>query len=150
MSLHPQNHQNQYAEEDSFTNEFDAETIPDEEFNQQNLLKERDGYVSWPNAKNTNEGPNINLHFLKKRFSNPEEKHFFYDKIRKKKKTELCKNWELYKDCYFKNECSFAHGIEDLRQNSNLHTYRTKECKSFNENMICPFGARCNYKHIIL
>ena len=148
MSMHPQN---QYNEEDSFTNEIDGETIPDEEFNQHNLLKERDGYISWPNARNANngEGPNINLHFMKKRFSNPEEKHFFYDKIKKKKKTELCKNWEMYKDCFYGDECCFAHGMADLRQTTNLPTYRTKECKTFNESMTCPFGTRCNYKHII-
>lgn len=134
-------------EEDSIDYDIEGDTIPDEEFNQQNSLKNRDAYISWPNKQSS--GPNINLHFLKKRFSNPEEKHFFYDKIRKKKKTELCKNWEIYKDCFYKDECCFAHGIEELRQNNNLPTYRTKECKSFNETMTCPFGARCNYKHII-
>ena len=36
-------------------------------------------------------------------------------KIRTKKKTELCKNWELYHNCFYGNECSFAHGIDELR-----------------------------------
>ena len=145
MSLHPPNQTN---EDDSFTNEVE-DTIPDEEFNQEKLLKERSWYTSCPNARIPNrEGPNINLHIMRKRFSNPEEKHFFYDKIKKKKKTELCKNWELYKDCFYKEECCFAHGIEELRQTISLPTYRTKECKTFNESMTCPFGTRCNYKHI--
>ena len=101
--------------------------------------------LSWPNPKI---GPNINLHFFKKRFSNQEEKNFFFDKIKKKKKTELCKNWEIYHDCYYKDECCFAHGIEELRQNISVPSYKTKECKAFLETKFCPFGSRCNYRHI--
>ena len=78
-----------------------------------------------------------------------EEKHFIHEKIKIKKKTELCKNWELYNDCYFKDECSFAHGIEELRTNNNLCGYKTKICKSFTEKSYCSFGQRCTYKHII-
>ena len=136
--------------EESFTND-NTETIPDEEFTKERSKKFRDKLISWPNSKNpTQIGPNINLHFAKKRFSNHEEKNYFFNKIKKKKKTELCKNWELYHDCFYKDECSFAHGIEELRQNLSLPSYKTKECKTFQETKICAFGARCNYRHIFM
>ena len=104
--------------------------------------------ISWPNSKNQI-GPNINWHFQKKRYSNEQERTFFFDKIKKKKKTELCKNFELYHDCFYKDECSFAHGVEELRQNCELPKYKAKICKSFTENSVCNFGPRCNYLHII-
>ena len=129
--------------EESYTND-NTDTIPDEEFSSK---KFRNKLISWPNSQN---GPNINLHFNKKRFSNQEERNYFYNKIKKKKKTELCKNWELYHDCFFKDECSFAHGIEELRQNLAIPSYKTKECKSFQETKVCPFGARCSYRHIFM
>lgn len=136
--------------EESFTYD-NTETIPDEEFTQERNKKFRDKLISWPNSKNSNQiGPNINLHFAKKRFSNQEEKNYFFNKIKKKKKTELCKNWELYHDCFYKDECSFAHGIEELRQNLSLPSYKTKECKTFQETKICAFGTRCNYRHIFM
>ena len=81
--------------------------------------------ISWPNSKNQI-GPNINWHFQKKRYSNEQERTFFFDKIKKKKKTELCKNFELYHDCFYKDECSFAHGVEELRQNCELPKYKAK------------------------
>ena len=132
--------------EESFTND-NTETIPDEEFSKGTSKKFRNKLISWPNSQN---GPNINLRFNKKRFSNQEERNYFYNKIKKKKKTELCKNWELYHDCFFKDECSFAHGIEELRQNLAIPSYKTKECKSFQDTKVCPFGARCSYRHIFM
>lgn len=140
------------ALEESFTND-NTETIPDEEFSLEKKRKKfRDKLISWPNSRNQNPeiGPNINLHFEKKRFSNQEEKNYFFNKIKKKKKTELCKNWELYHDCFYKDECSFAHGIEELRQNISIPFYKTKECKTFVESKICNFGARCNYRHVFM
>ena len=130
--------------EESFTND-NTETIHDEEFSKK--TRPRNKLISWPNSQN---GQNINLHFSKKRFSNQEERTYFYNKIKKKKKTELCKNWELYHDCFFKDECSFAHGIEELRQNLATPAYKTKECKSFQETLACPFGARCSYRHVFM
>ena len=98
---------------DSSINNENVETIPDEEFEKQ-FQKQREKLISWPNSKNQI-GPNINWHFQKKRYSNEQERTFFFDKIKKKKKTELCKNFELYHDCFYKDECSFAHGVEELR-----------------------------------
>lgn len=123
-----------------------SETTEEESFRGR-YCKSRSECASWPNEKT---GPNINLQFDKKKFTNQEEKNFFFDKIKKKKKTELCKNWEIYHDCFYKDECCFAHGIEELRQNISLPAYKTKECKAFLETSICPFGIRCNYRHVFL
>ena len=108
---------------DSSIDNENVETIPDEEFEKQ-FQKQREKLISWPNSKNQI-GPNINWHFQKKRYSNEQERTFFFDKIKKKKKTELCKNFELYHDCFYKDE-SFAHGVEELRQNCELPKYKAK------------------------
>ena len=97
-----------------------------------NLFQEsRDKFPSYTNDEQ--KGPNINLKIQHKRYKNQEEKNFFFVKIKKKKKTELCKTYEVYHDCYYKDECCFAHGIEELRDNSNFSSYKTKICKNFQE-----------------
>ena len=124
---------------------FDEETIPDEDFNKTKKIRSK--LMSCPNVEKR--GPNINLKINCKRYSNQKEKEFFYEKIKRKKKTELCKNYELYHDCYFKDECSFAHGIDELRDNIIFPSYKTKICKCFQENKVCNFGIRCTYRHFI-
>lgn len=125
---------------------FDDETIPDEDFNKNSQIK-RLKLNSCPNIEQ--KGPNINLKINHKRYSNQKEKELFFEKIKKKKKTELCKNYELYHDCYYGNNCSFAHGIDELRDNIILPKYKTKLCKNFIENKTCNFGIRCSYQHKI-
>ena len=110
------------------------------------MLKRRN---SFPNVLSPHRGPNINLKIFHKRYSNQKEKEMFFEKIKRKKKTELCKNYELYKDCYYGDNCSFAHGIDELRENALLPSYKTKLCKSFEENNVCNFGIRCSYQHKI-
>ena len=132
--------------EDCFSDKsFDEETIPDEDFDK--TKKRRSKLFSCPNVEQ--KGPNINLKINHKRYSNQKEKEFFFEKIKRKKKTELCKNYELYHDCYYKDECCFAHGIEELRDNIISPSYKTKLCKSFQENKVCNFGIRCSYRHNI-
>ncbi len=133
--------------EDLFSNKsFDEETIPDEDFNKTNN-KKRSKLKSCPNIEH--KGPNINLKINQKRYSNQKEKEFFFEKIKRKKKTELCKNYELYHDCYFGDNCCFAHGLDELRDNILSPSYKTKMCKSFIENKTCNFGIRCSYQHKI-
>ena len=132
--------------------ESEEETIPDEDYNLTGRKKKavNSWHVGVSNRpKLNNEGPNINLKYFKKTYDTEEEKHFITKKIRTKKKTELCKNWEIYHDCYFKNECSFAHGIEELRNDTPVTGNKNKLCKSFQEKGFCPFGKRCNYRHAI-
>ena len=127
-------------------NSFDEDTIPDEDFNTTNNIK-RSKLKSCPNAEN--KGPNINLKIHHKRYSNQKEKELFFEKIKRKKKTELCKNYELYHDCYYGDNCCFAHGIEELRDTILVPSYKTKICKNFLEAKVCNFGIRCSYHHKI-
>ena len=133
--------------EDNMSNlSFDDDTVPDEDFNKKGT-KKRSKLNSCPNVEH--KGPNINLKIEHKRFSNQKEKEFFFEKIKRKKKTELCKNYELYHDCYYGDTCCFAHGIDELRDNILQPSYKTKMCKSFMENKTCNFGIRCSYQHKI-
>lgn len=141
----PQKKEKEIIEEDNISEtSIDEETIPDEDFN----YKQRNKIMSCPNVENQR-GPNINLKINHKRYSNQKEKEFFLEKIKRKKKTELCKNYELYHACFYNNDCCFAHGIEELRDNFIQPSYKTKNCKSYIENKICNFGIRCSYKHTI-
>jgi hypothetical protein len=92
-------------------------------------------------------GPNVNIKQPKKSFNSKEEREFFRNLISNKQKTELCKNWILYNDCYFKETCSFAHGEKDLRIPNAPINYKTKLCKAFNEKFFCNYGNRCHYSH---
>ena len=133
-------------ENDDFSDKSnEEETIPDEDFDK--AKRQRSKLMSCPNVEH--KGPNINLKINHKRYSNQKEKEFFFEKIKRKKKTELCKNYELYHDCYYKDECCFAHGMEELRENIISPSYKTKLCKSFHENKVCNFGIRCTYSHNI-
>lgn len=132
-------------DEESSDKSLDEETVPDEDFDKNK--KKRGKVLSCQYCEN--QGPNINLKIEHKRYSNQKEKELFYEKIKRKKKTELCKNYEFYHDCYYKNNCCFAHGIEELRDNIILPSYKTKMCKSFVENKVCNFGIRCTYRHNI-
>lgn len=80
-----------------------------------------------------------------------EQKDFFKSKIEQTKKTELCKNWVLLKDCFYKDKCSFAHGEGELRKKKteNIKKIKIKECKNFAEKSYCCFGSRCKYLHIV-
>lgn len=128
----------------SDSSNLDNETQPDEE-NDQHRRKEK--AKSWI-ATSQREGPNINLKNYNKKYSNQIEKNYFFAKIKRKRKTELCKNFELYNDCFFKDECSFAHGIEELRKFSLNDKYKDIPCFGYVQSSFCPFGLRCNYQHI--
>ena len=131
--------------------ESEDETIPDEEYNLTGGNKKQinSWHVGVSNRPKLSEGPNINLKYFKKKYDTEEAKHFITKKIRTKKKTELCKNWEIYHDCFFKDECSFAHGIDELRIDTPVSGTKNKLCKSFQEKGFCLFGKRCNYRHVI-
>jgi len=65
-----------------------------------------------------------------------------------KKKTELCKTYQLGHTCPYGNKCSFAHGIEELRSKVLVPgNYRTINCKQFFEKDSCHFGPRCQFLH---
>ena len=133
------------------TRDSEEETIPDEDYSLSGREKRavNSWYVGESNYPRLNDGPNINLKYFKKKYVTDEEKHFITKKIRSKKKTELCKNWEIYHDCYFKNECSYAHGLDELRTDTPVSGSKNRLCKSFQEKGFCLFGKRCNYRHLI-
>ena len=41
-------------------------------------------------------------------------------------KTEICKNWELYKRCNYGKKCKFAHGYHELMGKPVPHIGRYK------------------------
>lgn len=65
---------------------YESDTVPDEDFNKE--AKAKNKQISCPNI-NPKIGPNINFQYYKKRYSNEEERAFFFDKIGKKQKTEV-------------------------------------------------------------
>ena len=129
----------------------EAETNPDDDCNILNSRQKKCNILSHNRQDyiKAGEGPNINLKYFKKTYDTDEEKSYITQKIRTKKKTELCKNWEIYHDCYFKNECSFAHGMEELRLDNHISGSKNKLCKTFQEKGYCIFGKRCNFRHVI-
>jgi butyrate response factor 1 len=50
----------------------------------------------------------------KKQFNNAEERIQFRQTYESKKKTELCRNFEMYGTCRYGNTCSYAHGSHQL------------------------------------
>lgn len=65
-----------------------------------------------------------------------------------KYKTEICKNFVLYKNCKFGINCCFAHGKHELRKKKDFNFfYKTKICKHFHQKGFCPYGNRCQYFH---
>ena len=66
-----------------------------------------------------------------------------------KYKTEICKNFMIYKYCKFGDRCCFAHGLHELREKSNLNnSYKLKICKNYQQNGFCRYGQRCQYIHL--
>lgn len=64
-----------------------------------------------------------------------------------KLKSSLCRNYSQKGFCLYGHKCQFAHGIEELRFNSDESVYKTKVCHFFDKNAYCPYGPRCNYLH---
>lgn len=82
-----------------------------------------------------------------------DEAHRAYDETTHsnfKLKNELCRNFLQYGYCRYNTKCQFAHGIDELRQNSAVNMkYKTKICQSFMNKGHCQYGERCNFLHKI-
>lgn len=63
-----------------------------------------------------------------------------------KKKTELCKHYQIGEECPKGESCSFAHGVEELRAKP-IMNYRTIKCRHFQEKGWCQYGPRCQFLH---
>ena len=65
-----------------------------------------------------------------------------------KKKTELCKTFQLGLICPYGNKCSFAHGTQELKEKLLVPmNYKTAKCKQFFTKDCCHFGPRCQFQH---
>ena len=65
----------------------------------------------------------------RKNFKNAEERHQFKSQYEIKKKTELCRNFEIYGKCKFGDSCSYAHGRDELQKKTHVPTnFKTKLC----------------------
>ena len=63
-------------------------------------------------------------------------------------RTEMCKNFEQYGHCKYGDECSFAHGKQQIMNKSDVPVlYKTKLCKKYMQNGYCPYGQRCQFIH---
>lgn len=65
-----------------------------------------------------------------------------------KKKTEMCKTFQLGLVCPYGSKCSFAHGGEELKAKVLVPLkYKTTKCKQFFGKGCCNFGPRCQFLH---
>jgi hypothetical protein len=65
----------------------------------------------------------------KKQFNNAEERIQFRQTYEAKKKTELCRNFEMYGVCRYGDTCSYAHGSHQLQKKTHLPSnFMTKLC----------------------
>jgi len=63
-------------------------------------------------------------------------------------KTEFCRNFREKGNCVYGDQCQFAHGKTELRQDVVRHSkYKTKLCQKFWIAGYCAYGARCNFIH---
>jgi len=69
--------------------------------------------------------PNEPSHSLtgskRKRFNSIEEHQKFVEDYKKKYKTEICKNFEFRGYCQWGDQCSFAHGQQELRTKTHIN-----------------------------
>jgi len=79
-----------------------------------------------------------------------------------KYKTQLCRHWEMTRECSLGSMCSFAHGMHELRKISDpmpayfpgrnnvgalFSNYKTQICRNFQETGSCKFENYCCYAH---
>jgi len=69
--------------------------------------------------------------------------------LKSKKKTKLCKNFEIYGTCKYGNMCNYAHGEEELFKKVTPNNFMTKLCTSFQDNGVCMYGKKCQFLHSI-
>ena len=94
------------------------------------------------------EGPDATIRKPKRKFTDQQERERFVRSYKMKYKTELCRNWEIYRQCKFGESCAFAHGESELNRKQHVPTnYKTRPCRQFHEEMFCPYGVRCQFLH---
>lgn len=65
-----------------------------------------------------------------------------------KRKTELCKVYDLVGYCIYGSKCDFAHGISEIRERRwHIRGYKKRECINYHQKGYCNFGKRCTFVH---
>ena len=86
-------------------------------------------------------------YFKTKKSEKEEEKE---EQSQKKYRTELCKYFEINGRCKFGENCIFAHGKENLRENlCKKSGYKKRPCVNFFDKGFCMYGNRCQFSHDI-
>ena len=80
-------------------------------------------------------------------YYNEQDKGDGYNNFKTKWKTEICRNWEMYGECRYGNNCAFAHGDSELKERKLSFNYKTKPCRQFFELGYCTYGIRCQFSH---
>ena len=83
-------------------------------------------------------------------FENPnkEEEEKKEKENKTKYRTELCKYYEINGKCKFGENCIFAHGKNNLRENLLKKSgYKKKPCVNFFDKGFCMYGNRCHFSH---
>jgi CCCH zinc finger protein C3H-4 len=62
-------------------------------------------------------------------------------------KTELCNSYINKIECKYKEECYFAHNIDELRPKLVPINYKERVCDNYKINGTCPYGNKCLFKH---
>ena len=88
--------------------------------------------------------------YFKNKKTEKEEEEEKEEQSQKKYRTELCKYFEINGRCKFGDNCIFAHGKENLRENlCKKSGYKKRPCVNFFEKGFCMYGNRCQFSHDI-
>ena len=86
--------------------------------------------------------------YFKNKKTKKEEEEEKEEQSQKKYRTELCKYFEINGRCKFGDNCIFAHGKENLRENlCKKSGYKKRPCVNFFDKGYCMYGNRCQFSH---
>ena len=134
---------------DDITTEYqNKDTSSNIKSNQENNQKyELDSLSFYPKSLKKFKNKFEEDYFKTKKSEKEEEKE---EQSQKKYRTELCKYFEINGRCKFGENCIFAHGKENLRENlCKKSGYKKRPCVNFFEKGFCMYGNRCQFSHDI-
>ena len=132
---------------DDITTEYqNKDTSSNIKSNQENNQKyELDSLSFYPKSLKKFKNKFEEDYFKTKKSEKEEEKE---EQSQKKYRTELCKYFEINGRCKFGDNCIFAHGKENLRENlCKKSGYKKRPCVNFFDKGYCMYGNRCQFSH---